>query len=179
MSTSINLFLTHWLSDVNIVGHLPSIMSSLISPFYVNSCLPCLVSLVPCLVSLFSCLVSLFHVLFLSSHVLFLSSMSCFSRPCLVSLFSCLVSLFSCLVSLVSCLVSLVHVLFLSSHVLFLSSLVLFLSSHIQGQVRPGVEIETYDDHRVAMCFSLAACAGVPVTILDPKYVMAVVDFRE
>jgi 3-phosphoshikimate 1-carboxyvinyltransferase len=30
------------------------------------------------------------------------------------------------------------------------------------------VEIETYDDHRVAMCFSLAACAGVPVTILDP-----------
>ena len=31
------------------------------------------------------------------------------------------------------------------------------------------VEIETYDDHRVAMCFSLAACAGVPVTILDPE----------
>ena len=31
------------------------------------------------------------------------------------------------------------------------------------------VEIETYDDHRVAMCFSLAACGGVPVTILDPK----------
>jgi 3-phosphoshikimate 1-carboxyvinyltransferase len=30
------------------------------------------------------------------------------------------------------------------------------------------VEIETYDDHRVAMCFALAACAGVPVTILDP-----------
>jgi 3-phosphoshikimate 1-carboxyvinyltransferase len=30
------------------------------------------------------------------------------------------------------------------------------------------VEIETYDDHRVAMCFSLAACGGVPVTILDP-----------
>ena len=24
------------------------------------------------------------------------------------------------------------------------------------------IEIETYDDHRVAMCFSLAACAGVP-----------------
>jgi len=36
------------------------------------------------------------------------------------------------------------------------------------GQVRSNVEIETYDDHRVAMCFSLAACAGVPVTILDP-----------
>ena len=31
------------------------------------------------------------------------------------------------------------------------------------------VEIETYDDHRVAMCFALAACGGVPVTILDPK----------
>lgn len=35
-------------------------------------------------------------------------------------------------------------------------------------QLKSGVEIETYDDHRVAMCFSLAACAGVPVTILDP-----------
>lgn len=35
-------------------------------------------------------------------------------------------------------------------------------------QLKPGVEIETYDDHRVAMCFSLAACGGVPVTILDP-----------
>lgn len=28
--------------------------------------------------------------------------------------------------------------------------------------------IETYDDHRVAMCFSLASFGGVPVTILDP-----------
>lgn len=28
--------------------------------------------------------------------------------------------------------------------------------------------IATYDDHRMAMCFSLAAFAGVPVTILDP-----------
>lgn len=35
-------------------------------------------------------------------------------------------------------------------------------------QLKSGVEIETYDDHRIAMCFSLAACAGVPVTILDP-----------
>ena len=33
----------------------------------------------------------------------------------------------------------------------------------------PGAEIETYDDHRIAMTFALAACAGVPVTILDPK----------
>lgn len=29
-------------------------------------------------------------------------------------------------------------------------------------------QIETYDDHRVAMCFSLAAFGPVPVTILDP-----------
>lgn len=28
--------------------------------------------------------------------------------------------------------------------------------------------IETYDDHRMAMAFSLAACSGVPVAILDP-----------
>lgn len=28
--------------------------------------------------------------------------------------------------------------------------------------------IETYDDHRMAMAFSLAACGGVPITILDP-----------
>jgi 3-phosphoshikimate 1-carboxyvinyltransferase len=35
-------------------------------------------------------------------------------------------------------------------------------------QLNSNVEIETYDDHRVAMCFALAACAGVPVTILDP-----------
>ncbi|CAN1181501.1 3-phosphoshikimate 1-carboxyvinyltransferase, chloroplastic [Linum perenne] len=29
-------------------------------------------------------------------------------------------------------------------------------------------EIDTYDDHRMAMAFSLAACADVPVTIRDP-----------
>jgi hypothetical protein len=28
--------------------------------------------------------------------------------------------------------------------------------------------IDTYDDHRMAMAFSLAACAEVPVTIRDP-----------
>lgn len=28
--------------------------------------------------------------------------------------------------------------------------------------------IDTYDDHRMAMAFSLAACADVPVTINDP-----------
>ncbi|KAI3681594.1 hypothetical protein L6452_36394 [Arctium lappa] len=30
------------------------------------------------------------------------------------------------------------------------------------------VAIDTYDDHRMAMAFSLAACADVPVTIKDP-----------
>lgn len=29
-------------------------------------------------------------------------------------------------------------------------------------------KIETYDDHRMAMAFSLAACGDVPITILDP-----------
>ncbi|KFM24241.1 3-phosphoshikimate 1-carboxyvinyltransferase, chloroplastic [Auxenochlorella protothecoides] len=35
------------------------------------------------------------------------------------------------------------------------------------GGVR-AAEIETYDDHRMAMAFSLAACGGQPITILDP-----------
>eukprot|EP00892_Ulva_mutabilis_P006811 jgi/Ulvmu1/4501/UM002_0227.1 len=37
------------------------------------------------------------------------------------------------------------------------------------GKINEGVEIETYDDHRMAMAFALAACCGTPVTILDPK----------
>ncbi|HUH60833.1 MAG TPA: 3-phosphoshikimate 1-carboxyvinyltransferase [Candidimonas sp.] len=41
--------------------------------------------------------------------------------------------------------------------------------------VAPGAwtaaSIETYDDHRMAMCFSLAAFGPVPVTILDPDCV--------
>ncbi len=32
----------------------------------------------------------------------------------------------------------------------------------------PDAAIRTYDDHRVAMCFSLVALAGVPIRILDP-----------
>src|SRR5204863_2413422 len=32
----------------------------------------------------------------------------------------------------------------------------------------PNATIETYDDHRMAMCFSLVALAGVPVRIDDP-----------
>jgi 3-phosphoshikimate 1-carboxyvinyltransferase len=35
----------------------------------------------------------------------------------------------------------------------------------------PSREIDTYDDHRMAMCFSLVALAGVPVTINDPQCV--------
>ena len=31
-----------------------------------------------------------------------------------------------------------------------------------------GVKIDTYDDHRMAMCFSLVALGGVPITINDP-----------
>ncbi len=34
--------------------------------------------------------------------------------------------------------------------------------------LRAGATIDTYDDHRMAMCFSLAAFGGVPVTIRDP-----------
>lgn len=34
-----------------------------------------------------------------------------------------------------------------------------------------GASIETYDDHRMAMCFSLAVFAGVPVRIMDPACV--------
>ena len=30
-------------------------------------------------------------------------------------------------------------------------------------------EIGTYNDHRMAMCFSLVALSATPVTILDPK----------
>jgi 3-phosphoshikimate 1-carboxyvinyltransferase len=35
----------------------------------------------------------------------------------------------------------------------------------------PGAAIDTYDDHRMAMCFSLVALGGVPVRINDPKCV--------
>lgn len=39
------------------------------------------------------------------------------------------------------------------------------------GNLRPGVAIDTYDDHRMAMSFSLVALGGVPVTINDPACV--------
>lgn len=36
------------------------------------------------------------------------------------------------------------------------------------GQLTPHAEIDTYDDHRMAMCLSLASLGGVPVRIKDP-----------
>ena len=38
-------------------------------------------------------------------------------------------------------------------------------------KLTPGAEIDTYDDHRMAMCFSLVSLGGVPITINDPKCV--------
>jgi 3-phosphoshikimate 1-carboxyvinyltransferase len=39
------------------------------------------------------------------------------------------------------------------------------------GKLKPGVAIDTYDDHRMAMSFSLVALGGVPVRINDPACV--------
>ena len=39
------------------------------------------------------------------------------------------------------------------------------------GGLTPHATIDTYDDHRMAMCFSLAALGGVPVRINDPQCV--------
>ena len=36
-------------------------------------------------------------------------------------------------------------------------------------QLRTNAVIDTYDDHRIAMCFSLVSLMGVPVVINDPK----------
>jgi 3-phosphoshikimate 1-carboxyvinyltransferase len=38
-------------------------------------------------------------------------------------------------------------------------------------QLRPHAVIDTYDDHRMAMCFSLVCLGGVPIRINDPKCV--------
>ena len=38
-------------------------------------------------------------------------------------------------------------------------------------KLTPNAVIETYDDHRMAMCFSLVSLGGVPITINDPKCV--------
>jgi 3-phosphoshikimate 1-carboxyvinyltransferase len=37
------------------------------------------------------------------------------------------------------------------------------------AKLTPGAVIDTYDDHRMAMCFSLVALGGVPIRINDPK----------
>lgn len=39
------------------------------------------------------------------------------------------------------------------------------------AQLTPNAAIDTYDDHRMAMCFSLVSLGGVPVTINDPRCV--------
>jgi len=39
------------------------------------------------------------------------------------------------------------------------------------GKLKPNVAIDTYDDHRMAMCFSLVSLGGVAVTIKDPDCV--------
>jgi len=43
-----------------------------------------------------------------------------------------------------------------------------FLRIDPPAKLTPGVAIDTYDDHRMAMCFSLAAVRGVTVRINDP-----------
>ena len=39
------------------------------------------------------------------------------------------------------------------------------------SHLTPHAQIDTYDDHRMAMCFSLVALSGVPVRINDPRCV--------
>ena len=46
-----------------------------------------------------------------------------------------------------------------------------FLRITPPAKLEPGVAIDTYDDHRMAMCFSLVALGGVPVRIKDPECV--------
>lgn len=46
-----------------------------------------------------------------------------------------------------------------------------FLKITPPAQLNAGVAIDTYDDHRIAMCFALAALGGVPVRINDPQCV--------
>ena len=46
-----------------------------------------------------------------------------------------------------------------------------FLAISPASNLVPDAAIDTYDDHRMAMCFSLAALGGVPVTINDPQCV--------
>ena len=43
-----------------------------------------------------------------------------------------------------------------------------FLQITPPQEFRAGASIDTYDDHRMAMCFSLATLGGVPLRIMDP-----------
>jgi len=44
-------------------------------------------------------------------------------------------------------------------------------SAELIAKLAPNVAIDTYDDHRMAMCFSLVCLGGVPIRINDPKCV--------
>ncbi len=46
-----------------------------------------------------------------------------------------------------------------------------WLSVQAPTKINENVVIHTYDDHRIAMCFSLVSLAGVPIIIDDPKCV--------
>lgn len=46
-----------------------------------------------------------------------------------------------------------------------------FLAVTPPEKLIPNASIDTYDDHRMAMCFSLVSLGGVPVRINDPKCV--------
>jgi len=46
-----------------------------------------------------------------------------------------------------------------------------FLKIAPPASINPGVAVDTYDDHRMAMSFSLASLGGVPVRINDPQCV--------
>jgi 3-phosphoshikimate 1-carboxyvinyltransferase len=46
-----------------------------------------------------------------------------------------------------------------------------YISITPSEKITPNAVIDTYDDHRMAMCFSLVSLAGVPITINDPKCV--------
>ncbi|AUZ05782.2 MULTISPECIES: 3-phosphoshikimate 1-carboxyvinyltransferase [Vitreoscilla] len=46
-----------------------------------------------------------------------------------------------------------------------------YISIHAQAPLKPNVRIDTYDDHRMAMCFSLIALLGTPIIINEPECV--------
>ena len=46
-----------------------------------------------------------------------------------------------------------------------------FISITPPAMLTPNAVIDTYDDHRMAMCFALVSLGGVPITINDPKCV--------